>query len=1094
MKRVERYLLIALLGFFSSVHADELGDDQYVEQFFAAEEQLVDTDSGTMTDKNAKKDAKKRKKEEARQEKELQRISEQAEKETREKQERLEIEQAKTLKKEEKERKKEEARHEKELQKAREQAEKEARKEQEQVEKKQEKEAQERAKEEARREKELQKAREQAEKEAQKEQERLEKEHEKEVLEQAKEDARREKELQKAREQAEKEVRKEQERLEKDHKKEAHEQAKEEARREKELQKVREQAEKEARTEQERLEKEREKEARERAQEEKAQKHAEHQEMLRMEQERVKTQVREELAMKHAKKIEEQEAHREQVRQEKEQQAAEKKREHEKVQEEMRLKRQEQAERHHAKQAELKKAQEAQKLEVEAREEQARLDKEAKRRAVEREKADRQRWAQLEQERVQREILDKSEMLKNNTTEFADKNERATRKQAERALKKEEQLTQKQEHKEKHKSKKIKEKEDAEYQRLIRQQNKLQRVQDDLMLERKRREALEDKTKAGRERLDRKSERALKLRNEMIEDGDQWQAEIEQEKELRRERLAAEKETKYIPRRRREEQKEKEREQAREQVREKKVRRQEEAEHSRLLRQQRKMKQQEEARQLAMKRQEIAKMKTNIHQEKLNTKMDKIRMERREKQEKMDEWRDYRTLEVDLDRSTGAFADLAMSPSWPFYMSYFPEKSYFTVAGNYSYAVGAYGSHGHPGGIHRLVVGDGPVRLRDISLASCLLNQNILTVLTTQINACPPPPPNCPNPVNPVKICVSDKVGLGLQNLANNCLSFKGREDKFGLSFDISHKVFWREFVLGMQLPIVYNHHRLQASIQTKDVAGVDAGSDELIAPIVLTNLLRAKGITELGGSAGGLGDITLFAHLEMNSPKFEKLVTGLRVLVPTAKKASTCKLWGPEIGNGGFTEVTLFGALQCYYKSYLNPYVVLEATYKASARVNRRVPKLISRGALDAQKPVGDLIALGNHAQTNLAISSYDTSIPALADNVLRLKIKPGAEVRFKMGSMFEKFILRRAFLDIFYDVYATAHDHVGNAPCTSPGVWNTKALEDRTNHVAHKIGTEYSYQCDADTRLRLGVQYTVAGKNVPQALEFSSALNYSF
>lgn len=468
--------------------------------------------------------------------------------------------------------------------------------------------------------------------------------------------------------------------------------------------------------------------------------------------------------------------------------------------------------------------------------------------------------------------------------------------------------------------------------------------------------------------------------------------------------------------------------------------------------------------------------------------------------------KEIRQMKIDLEHNAGAFADLYKSASWPFYALYYPTKTFITLTGDYQYASGAYDSDGDSGGIERLVLGEGCIRLKDISLASNLLSQGLVTFNTVAVDAgqCIPNTGGC-QPSNTVKICVPDKIGEGLLNLANNNLFFKGREDRFELSFDISRYIFRQDLIIGIQLPVVYNHHRLQASIITKDQVGPNAGNNATIAPILLTSLFQAKGITELGGSAGGIGDITLFARVDINAPYIDKLVTGLEVQAPTGKKASTCKLWAPELGNGGFWEIGLFGAVQFDYKQYINPHVFMQVTLGTPANLKRRVPKLITSPTTGNFKNLGQFMALGDHIllldkttgmATSIAadaepFSAFDTCIAAVADNISCVRITPGTEFNLKIGNMFEKFISRRGFLDIFYDFRTKAHDHVSGL---SSNTWNLESLRARTQRTAHIIGTEYSYQFDRDTRFRAGIQYTFAGKNVAQTLEVSSALNYSF
>jgi hypothetical protein len=333
---------------------------------------------------------------------------------------------------------------------------------------------------------------------------------------------------------------------------------------------------------------------------------------------------------------------------------------------------------------------------------------------------------------------------------------------------------------------------------------------------------------------------------------------------------------------------------------------------------------------------------------------------------------------------------------------------------------------------------------------------------------------------------------------------FRGKEENYNLDFELSRYIVSNVIAIGVDLPVLYKKHTLRTVLGEFANAGTTQNildTQDVYAPSMFRKVLEAKGISELGGSAMGLGDVSAFINAQINSKAFDKLVVGLRGQFATGKKATVRKLWAPDLGNGGWTEFGLFGSSLISYAKYLNPHMMLEAAFSLPAHIDRRVPRMVAYTAPAGLPLVNTYltsigqptVAFGDrfYGEGGVPVASYDVSTLGFADHAVRAKITKGPEVKLRLGNMFERFILTKGFLDLFYDFRGKFKDTVSEVDATKYLAdslrWNTQELE-------HRIGFEYSYQFDLKTRLRVDMRYTFAGMNVPKTFEFSGAMNYVF
>ncbi len=534
----------------------------------------------------------------------------------------------------------------------------------------------------------------------------------------------------------------------------------------------------------------------------------------------------------------------------------------------------------------------------------------------------------------------------------------------------------------------------------------------------------------------------------------------------------------------------------------------------------------------------------------------RVHRERKERAMLIDRYRAMRSVELERNLAAGRYADLFSSPAWSIGSLFFDEKNQVTVSGRYSYATDCYGSSGSGSNsnITRLAFGESPIRLQDILLASRLAARDYPAALAAArlIAVGPAPavmrltnsvveiaslatqtaPANnlaaVATAVNAVGIAQNDKfanrndaAGTAIHDYltltAADRLPFIGKAESYGVNVSFARYVVNDNFTVGFDLPVVYKKNTLKANyeftgteiLQTPRPLAFGGTTDQFLERYgnnpqrFLKDIMQAKGIDELGGSAAGLGDVSLFASGQFHTGQCDKIVTGLRLQLPTGKKQSMRKLWSPDLGNGGFAELSAFGNVFVSYKRCINPHISLSAGCSLPGHVERRVPKRVSvtNGtgnvamvdtllAADQRLAFADRISLANGAGVN-SFDGFDSLVPNFGDSVSRVKITRGAELKARLGNVIEQFMSRRGFLDMFYDFRAKMKD---SATGLAADQYDIESVRRHTNQLEHRLGVDYSYQFDLASRMRLGIVYTVAGRNVAKAFDIAGSMNYAF
>ena len=475
----------------------------------------------------------------------------------------------------------------------------------------------------------------------------------------------------------------------------------------------------------------------------------------------------------------------------------------------------------------------------------------------------------------------------------------------------------------------------------------------------------------------------------------------------------------------------------------------------------------------------------------------------------VEQYRALRQVELERAMAAGKYAYLEKSPAWANESLFFDKKMQLTVNADYHYATDCYGSSGSGSNsdVTRLAFGEQPIRLQDILLASRLIAAGNPAVVQSDIFD------------TQIGTSAANAGALGPKYLARTAadtLTLLGQVESYGVNLSLTRYVISNNISIGLDMPVLYKHNRLNIDYDfalpvdlrsvlhaSSPVAGAASGAG---LPFLrrygnnpqryLKDILKAKGITEVGGSAAGLGDIALFMTGHINSSKFDKLEAGLRFQLPTGKKQAMNKLWAPDLGNGGFSEISVFGNALVSYKKYLNPHVSLSAGCSLPAHVDRRVPKYFDVTGL-ANQPVKDYnteLAFNDRISFSAAgtnFKGFDSLIPNFGDTVSRVKVTRGAEIKMRLGNMVERFASRRGFLDVFYDFRAKMKDMASGL---SSNLYDIESVRKHTNQLEHRLGFDYSHQFDLETRLRLGARYTVAGMNVQKAFDVVGSVNYAF
>lgn len=464
-------------------------------------------------------------------------------------------------------------------------------------------------------------------------------------------------------------------------------------------------------------------------------------------------------------------------------------------------------------------------------------------------------------------------------------------------------------------------------------------------------------------------------------------------------------------------------------------------------------------------------------------KLAKLNAEKENNLKLVQTWKTVRQDAVESDMKQGKYADLYMLPAWPVSSWFYKEKALINSSVFYYYATQAYDSDGASRDLTALAFGESPIHVKDVILASKLFNEDGTNTINWRS-------PTWISPINDL-----------VQLLGDQEIELNGRTEKYGLSLDFMHHVLNEDISVGIQVPMMFmkNRLRLHMSIPTEydffEDKTTHVNQFELTThPYheALKRIFRTKDINEFGGSASGIGDITLFGNINIKTNWVDRMIAGVKVVLPTAKKTTANKLWAPEMGNGGCPEIAAFISFLIKYKQYINPHLFLQAGFSSPVHLDKRVPRWVeyeSNSEVPQDLPI-NLMSLSDRLQ-GTSFSSWDSTIRGFSDKSVSVKFEKGPEVTARLGNIFDKFLFRRGFMDIFYNLCVKFEDSYRQV-CRDK--YKIGMLEDNTRQVEHRIGFEYSHQYDSCTRMKAGMAYTFAGVNVPKAFDLGVSFAHSF
>ncbi len=453
-------------------------------------------------------------------------------------------------------------------------------------------------------------------------------------------------------------------------------------------------------------------------------------------------------------------------------------------------------------------------------------------------------------------------------------------------------------------------------------------------------------------------------------------------------------------------------------------------------------------------------------------------------------------------------------PYWPVYTTYFDDNDFLTAYASFSTASQSYSGHGRSKNLSTLIFGEQPLVIQDMLLASRLSAAALVEV----------------SGMTPVET----QKYYYLSILANQQVNFDASLDQGQVALSYARHFRDGDLTLGLYLPIKIRGQRLHI---TNDMTPQNRQTLVRIAnginpvtgspPCVLasgvstadkpelnfferyddlndfvTDIINKKGMGfPRKETIVGLGDVMAYINLDIPSNYCARLVTGLSLLIPTARARDMGKIWDAELGNGGFLETSWYGSVLWEHSRWFNPYIHATATYRFESSVYRRVPRFNTYDGLrfngvlvgGPDTPAKGSLILGQALLFESNFSQQpDTTIRNFADKPSKVKVAPGAELFCRIGNTFDAVFSDHAFFDLFYDLHVKGKDYVTHRP--NDDVYIPGILDHNTAYISHTLGANYSYQFDESFRLRLGLWYVVAGCNTPKTFGVEFGFNAEF
>jgi hypothetical protein len=494
-----------------------------------------------------------------------------------------------------------------------------------------------------------------------------------------------------------------------------------------------------------------------------------------------------------------------------------------------------------------------------------------------------------------------------------------------------------------------------------------------------------------------------------------------------------------------------------------------------------------------------------------------------------------------FERTNG---DIYLLPNWPFYSQFFQHGDLVQALFTFDTASQAYAGRGGTENLSKLIFGQNPITIQGILLASNLLELGDITsaapAFAAQVNS-------------GAGVAVGSDANIALTQanhflgiLANQEVKFDASLDQYVGAINYARSFRKGEVTVGFYIPIKMRSQKLRI---TNDISTTNR---DLLLNVQNGpgNQVTVNGVTYTPGNTGtptptntalyffeqydnltdfvddilsrkglsfnhkqtilGFTDMTGYITVEFLSRHVERMLVGLSLLIPTASGRDTGKLWYTDLGNGGFVETAAYLSLLWQRNRWFNPYVHVKGTLGLGANVDRRVPKTNTYDGISTFNGIKDAVSGGSTSgliifgetlnfspiqpppavpPTSKAFAVDDSSVRQFADQADRVKVTPGPQFFCRLGNTIDAVFGYKGFLDLYYDLQLRGKDYIRRNSPFDPGI-----LTHNTASVSNTLGFNYSYQFDAQYRLRLGASYVFLGRNVGKTLGVDLTLNAEF
>jgi hypothetical protein len=428
-------------------------------------------------------------------------------------------------------------------------------------------------------------------------------------------------------------------------------------------------------------------------------------------------------------------------------------------------------------------------------------------------------------------------------------------------------------------------------------------------------------------------------------------------------------------------------------------------------------------------------------------------------------------------------------PTWPFCAAIYEPRDIFSVDLRGKFSTKAFSSNGSSQDISHLVFGEEAMYVKDVVLASKLLEDGVLNSLVAYDDDAP---------------ATKDGQYHYLYLLRDQRLIFDASTNTQQVTLRYAHHVINKDVSFGLEIPFVRqrNNISLESSISSglkEQLQGVTPkfyNSYDDLEDFLEDVLSKKNNAFNRADTEVGVGDILFFLNSEIQSNHCDRCVVGVSCLIPTAKRRDVYKLWDPELGNGGFAEMSLFGAISFFKKKFFSPHAFLRVIYRVPATVYRRVPEKKTQAELTAGAKAGESFTpfAGNliYVTTAPTFEERDTTFRRFSDSHTKTKIHSGSEIDATLGNIFWIKTKKHMGLDLYYSLKAKGKDYLGFRQ--SGYSYDGSVLTDNSYEVAHNAGLSLTYRWDENWHMNSGVLYTFAGRNTQRMYELNISMHFAF